>query len=380
MAFGINKTRLTPIAIDFGADAIKLLQLERAESDRLIAAACAVLPQDARSDLGARLAFLEQALRNLLRQHPFRGRRAIISIPAFQTLVLHLEVPGAEKNDLDAQANLHIQTRLNLNPAAMVVRHQHVGSMARDGKPVQKILTTAAPRDTVMRYLDLAQHCKLEVAGMHAEPACIVRAFAEVYNRRADDATRTAAFIDLGAAATKLVIAHGYEPVFARNIHAGGDQLTHTEAKAQKIGFMEARLGRVAQAAGVAVANAAALAADAPATLALEDRRADLADGASLDHECFDTLHDEINLALRYYDEAFPGKPVEALVFCGGEANHTDVCRALAKRLGIAAQLGDPFCRLQRGPDVKPCPGLDPGSPQPGWAVPYGLCVSEANL
>ncbi|MEM6550969.1 MAG: pilus assembly protein PilM [Planctomycetota bacterium] len=394
MAFGITKTRLSPIAVDFGADQLKLLQLERGSEDKLVAAACHVLPEAARQHPADRRAALADALPNLLRQHPFRSKRAFISIPAFQTLVLHLELPGSDTADLESQANLHLQTELGLNPASMVVRHHHVGSVLRSGKTHQAVVTIAVDRSTVMSYLELAQACRLEVAGMHAEPHCVVRAFSTVYTRRADDASRIAAYIDIGAATTKITIAQGDTLRFARLIHAGGEQLTRQFSKDNKIDFMEARLARVAHAAGSAVSISAAtshliptgsplaaLAASAPpATAVADDRRTDYHDQPEPDHECYHTLADELGLALRYHDEAFPDTPVDSLVFCGGEANHTALCRSLAQRFELRAQLGDPFVRLQRGPDVKPCPGIDPFAPQPGWAVPFGLCVSEANL
>ena len=56
------------------------------------------------------------------------------------------------------------------------------------------------------------------------------------------------------------------------------------------------------------------------------------------------------------------------------------MCQSLAKKAHIAAQLGDPFARLVRIGGAKMAPGVNLDEPQPGWAVPYGLCHSEANL
>ncbi|MEP0763504.1 MAG: hypothetical protein HRF48_12290, partial [Chloroflexota bacterium] len=77
MALGFSKTRYSPIAIDFGADSLKLLQVIPGDPPQMVAAASAAVPPQARTDPEARYAFLGQALRDLLKSQPFKGRRAI---------------------------------------------------------------------------------------------------------------------------------------------------------------------------------------------------------------------------------------------------------------------------------------------------------------
>ncbi|MEL7087798.1 MAG: hypothetical protein AAGL98_05050, partial [Planctomycetota bacterium] len=68
MAFGKPKSRVSPIGIDFGADSIKLLQVVPGDPPELVALGSATVPEEARSDLTARQAFLEDALPSLLRR------------------------------------------------------------------------------------------------------------------------------------------------------------------------------------------------------------------------------------------------------------------------------------------------------------------------
>ena len=65
-------------------------------------------------------------------------------------------------------------------------------------------------------------------------------------------------------------------------------------------------------------------------------------------------------------------------MFVGGESNRRGLVTELARSVRLAAQLGDPFARLSRpGGSSRPLP-IDLSEPQPGWAVPLGLCLSEA--
>lgn len=404
MAFGINKTRLTPIAIDFGVDALKMLQISVAgDTTQLVGAASVVVPEKARKDSAARYNFLADAVKELIRQQPFKGRRVMCAIPAFQTLVNTYELPCNENDNLDQQVNLHLQTVMEKDPSRMVIRNQHVGSVVRDGVTKQRVICMAANRAVVLRYLEMATAAKLEVVGMHSEPVCIARGFSELYNRREADKTEARCFVDIGAAATKLVIIRDQEILLARNINVSGDELTRRHAREHKVDFSEARLARMREAANPLAARPfpssaekeqsqqikAALESDpggvglateqesenSPRERGLVDRPTELSE---LD-ETLDTLVDGIRMTVRYHDSVRPDVPVKRVVLLGGEANQRLVAEAIAHAFGVPTFIGDPMARVMRTPGLTPV-GVDVKQPQPGWAVPLGLCLSEANL
>lgn len=402
MAFAWTKTRYSPIAVDFGADSLKLLQVVPSDPPQIVTAAAVELPEHARLDPAARHAFFTESLKTLLKSQPFKGRRAICSIPAYHTLVQHLQIARLEEEDFDSQIGLHLRQRLNVDPSRMVIRHFEVAQIVRDGAAKQEVICLAASREAVMRCIETAQHAKLDVVGMNCEPLAILKAFAHLY-RSADAAARTTCFIDLGAATTKVIIAHGGEMVFAKTIHAAGDHLTRHRAKRDGMSFSEARAARVRETANStsqaapqpAVPALAAAAGDdssAPAGLAIleaqiaAERRNPAhattllipeADAAS---DTLDCLIDELHLSVRHHQSLFPNRPIEKLVFLGGEARHVGTCQKIARALRIGAQLGDPLARLLRVGQAGPAVGVDLDQPQPGWAVPIGLCLSEENV
>lgn len=393
MAFGFNKQRLSPIGIDFGADSVKLLQVVADDPPQLIAAGAVTIPESARFDAAARQAFVAEALKQLLRKEPIKGRRAVLSFPAFQTLMQHIEVGKGDGESVDELVNHQLRARLAIEPTRMLVRHFPVRQFVRDGVGLQEVICLAASRDVIHGYIDLAHRCKLDVVGMHAEPTAVLKAFEHLF-RSASDAQRVTCFIDIGAAMTKVIIAHGPKLMFAKSIHVGGDHLTRQLAHAQSLSFDEAYRARRAEAGGAGAPAAAPV--PEPVAVGVAVAGEDGAGGStgipSLDAqpaprrgggrqasagEPVETIIDELRLCLRYHAGLFPDKPVEKLVFLGGEARHVKTCQTIAKAVRIAAQLGDPFARMSRiGIDKQPT-GLDLGAPQPGWAVPVGLCLSE---
>ncbi len=442
MILGLGRTRYSPIAIDFGADAIKLLQLIPGDPPQLVAAATEPVPPQFRADPAGRNACHVELLKRLLKQHPFKGRRAICSIPTSHTLIQHIQVAKAENEAaLDEQVRQHLRQRMNVDPTRMVIRHFNVGTVVREGSSKQEVICIAASREAVMRHIESAHRAKLDVVGMHAEPMALLRAFGHLY-RRAEDAERTTMFIDLGAVTTKVVIAHGSQMVFAKTIHAAGDHLTRAYARRKKLEFAAARKQRIADTAdtprreaagpGPAIDNSpvagetslagsgragtgfalldsvpaeddgddgisltggsgggtatATAPAAATATAPLMGSAARTGGGGGGDDDAavyddvLDCMIDELQLAVRYHQSTFPGRAIEKLVFLGGESHHVELCQRLAKALRIAAQLGDPLARLVKKGQGSAASALDMRRPQPGWAVPLGLSLSEANL
>ncbi len=390
MAFGLSKTKLTPIAIDFGADSIKLLQIVPTNPPQLVAAAAVPLPDHARQDPIARMAFLEEALKNLLNTQPFKGKRAILSIPAFQTIVQHMEVGAGVDENLELELGLNLQQRLGINPTRMVIRHFPVTKIMRNGSNQQELICIAAMRDMVMQYIQLASRCKLDVVGMHSEPVCLLKAFEQMNDLKSDGAP--VCYIDIGGATTKVIIAHGKQMMFAKSIHAAGDHLNKQLATQRKIAFADARQARIAYSRGISLdaavhnvagdgetpgVSAATSQSVIPMLKQMED--ADV-DHESLGRETIECLIDELQMCFRHYSSLFPEQHVQKLVFLGGEANHVKTCQRIAKSVRIAAQLGDPFARLTRIGQKQSPVGVDLDQPQPGWVVPLGLSLCEANL
>ncbi|MFW6060572.1 MAG: hypothetical protein ACODAQ_10340 [Phycisphaeraceae bacterium] len=366
--------RVSPIAIDFGSERLKLLQLVPGNPPQLLAAAEAQVPAEARADASARQLFFGQALRDLLKKQPFKGRRAICSLPAYQTLVQNLEVGRADQSGLDDLVADQLRERMNVDPARMVIRHHSLGQVVRNGTNMQQVLCLAASRDVVMQYVSLCAESKLDLVGMHSEPMAILRAFADPDTETDGPAV---CYIDIGAATTKLVIAHGGAVKFAKTVHAASDQLAgqpaaqaqaqaQTQAQTQTVAAGQAGGESVGAGEGMAMLNAATN-EQAPAA-------------ASGDGETVEYLIDELQMCLRYHQGLFPKKPMEKLVFIGGGARQVQTCQRLARAVRVAAQLGDPLARMARVSAAKPPVGVDLDESQPGWTVPFGLCHSEANL
>ncbi|MCC7408215.1 MAG: pilus assembly protein PilM [Phycisphaeraceae bacterium] len=430
MLWGWSKTKCSPIGIDFGVDRVKLIQVTLTDPPQLLAAASAELPAEARNDPATRTTFLCDNLRQLVRKGGFVGRRAICSIPASQTLVAYLQINRSESESLTDQVAAHLRERFNVEPARLVIRHL-VSDAGPGAANKQEVIVLAAGREMVRRYMDMLKSVRLDVVGMQSEPVAMLKSFEHMY-RRAEDANRTTCFIDIGAATTKLIIAHGSRLVFAKTIGAAGDHLTRQHAKAHSLDFTAARQARmslqadpeaaaavaapprraerqlVAATPGASTSHSAGGAmamieaqmraereaaeaaesqippvdppvADEPVAHEPEPVEGEPAEPAEPENDAVECLIDELRLSLRHHQTVYPNRAVEKLVFLGGEANHRQTCQVVARAVHIGAQLGDPLARLTRAASCKPPVNVDLRRPQPGWAVPLGLALSPPD-
>src|SRR5690606_3188628 len=185
------------------------------------------------------------------------------------------------------------------------------------------------------------------------------------------------------------VIAHGGRIVFARRVDLGGVKLDEAVARQRAESLAAGRKRRLAMTqltASAPLEGSAGSGAGSSAGLALlsaalrkEGAASAVADrGATLD-EPLEILTDDLSGCLRYHRSTFPDQPVERIVFLGGEARHTALCQHVARALGLPAQVADPMSRIERT-GAEPVVGVDLSGPQPGWALPIGLCLSPADL
>jgi type IV pilus assembly protein PilM len=383
--------RANPIGVDFGTDCLRLAQVQQTPSGeyKLLAAASADVPGHVRRDPNLRLGFFAETTRELLATGQFKGRDAVLALPAASMFIQHLRVAKMGEQDTRKAIPWESRGKLPIDPSQALIRHLIAGEVYQDQEPKNEVIVMAAAREFVNQLLAAAAKAKLNVVGMNVEPKAIVDCFSHVYRRKTDHDV-TSCFIDIGCCATRAMIARGQQILFARSIPFGGDHFTRAAAQALGQGFEETKLLRIKLSATAPALDDPREKTDVPAPAdasarAPESKTPSEAELAQrIDHACHDTLGklvSELDLCRRYYEATFakPGATgVERLIFIGGEARQRWLCQQIARGLSIAAQLGDPLVRMGRISDIGIESGIDRRHPQPGWAVAIGLSLGPS--
>ncbi|HYF15619.1 MAG TPA: pilus assembly protein PilM [Phycisphaerales bacterium] len=391
---GVRTGTLSPIAIDLGAGSLKMMQVDGAEPPTLVAAASIETPVAIVDDPKRRLDFQLEALPKLLRSAGFKGKRAVCAIPAWKTTIKHLQFPREPNLGLAVMVEAAIRQQLGADPASLAYRFIEVNTPDKPAGRVDVILI-AVTRDVVAYIMRALAGARLEPVGIHSEFVCALHAFDHLH-RREGDLQQNTLYVDLGATASKVCIAHGRDLVFARCIGIGGHDLDKAISEQLALTPADARKRRMAldDEAGAppepAPAPHVSTAADPEADRRLTDTPPGFGDvtvGPSVPaapggvdvSEPLEMLTDEIKLSLRHHASQFPSRKIDRVVFVGGESRHRGLTQHIARTLRLPAQVADPIARVARS-GKEPCIGVDLKKPQPGWAVALGLCLAPTDL
>ena len=352
MALKIIKGSSLPIGVDLGSSTIKVVQLRHADNGlELLAAGSLTVPRAYREDFTQRMQFASQSVRNIVKTKPFKSRQCVLSLPADTTVVQHVKVPKLPPEEIPKALQWELRGKLPYPVDQAIIRHLVAGDVFGDGEAKQEVIVVAAAKSTVEAVLAMARRAKLDVVGINVEPCAIVECFGRLVPRSSDTG-RTILYVDMGATSTQVVLSQGNRIVFARNLTLGGEDLDQALAEGLSIPLEQAHSMR------------RDLVSDKNAIEA-EDELVGLL-SASLDD-----LAQKLTQCLRYYESVFRKQCVERVIFLGGQAYDKRLCQAIAQRLNLPAQIGDPLVRVQQAGGGGPCSA----EPRPDWAVAVGLSL-----
>jgi len=361
MALTSKKGKDLPIGVDLGTATLKMVQMRKTDNGlELAAAGRAELPPACRKDPPRRMNYLERSIRSLLKANAFKTRRSVISLPAEATFIYHMKLPKLPPAELPFALECELQGKLPYPVEDAIIRHVVAGDVYGDGKAKQEVIVIAAAKETVADCLAMSRRAKLDVVGVNVEPCAIVECFARLF-RQPGRGTRSTLYVDIGHATTQVVLAHGAKIAFARNnLATGGEQFN----------------AKVAEGLDITAEQAGRL-------------RRDIADGKDTEFKADEVyqllenpiseLTKELTQCLRYHESVFPNQAVERLVFLGGQAYDKRLCQTIARRLNLAAHVGDPLVQIAREKATATGTRLDKNEAQPDWAVAVGLSLGAAS-
>ncbi|MGB7159695.1 MAG: pilus assembly protein PilM, partial [Tepidisphaeraceae bacterium] len=237
--------KVNPIGVDFGSDCLRMAQVQWTGSDhKLVAAASADVPSHLRIDPVARLHYFIETTRDLLAQGNFKGRAAVLGLPAAWMHIQHIRMPKLDEAALTKALPWEARGKLPIDPTQALLRHLVAGDVYQDQDPKMEVIVMAAKRELVNQFLASAAKAKLDVVGMNIEPKALLDCFTFVH-RRKGDADVTQMFVDIGCGSTRAMITCGAQILFARSIPVGGDHFNRAVSQALKITADDARLLRI---------------------------------------------------------------------------------------------------------------------------------------
>ncbi|HYE21186.1 MAG TPA: pilus assembly protein PilM [Tepidisphaeraceae bacterium] len=363
--FRLTKAHVLPIGVDIGHDSVKMIQLEVVGGSLAVTAAAkmampaevkAAVPGPAHAQL--RLAVAADLVRQMLRQHPFRGRRIVASLPREVVHTKNLRLPQMPLAELPAVCQFEARNVFPFDTDNAVVHHLPAGDVRQGAEVRQEVILMAAKNDDVTDLIEHLNRAGVVVESLDVEPCALYRSV-ERFIRRREDENDVNVIVDVGVRRSQVVIGKGRDISFVKPIDIGGWHfhdavskklgITPDEAEALRRRLIES--GEPAETAG----------------------RRDPVRQAVFDatRTPMEELGREISLCLRYYSVTFRGHRPTRLRLVGGEASDPHLQALLNAALVIPVEIGRPMYSVDTS-RMKP---TDRRGSMCEWALALGLAL-----
>lgn len=350
-----HRTRRSPIGVEFGHGAIRLLQIEWKDGEGHVAASATVAPPD-----GEATAYSEshaEAVRKTLRERGFRGSAAVASLPGPMLIQRHVRV-----DEISGQG-LHDALLFEVEDAfpgdVPVVQHVEVGEVMERGERRHEVILFAAGLSNVERTVRFLESAELAPLALDAEACALIRCFTR-RRRRAADSDFHIAVIHVGEDATQASISGADQPLFAKALPVGTDRLFLT---------LQQRLDLSRDDLAAMATGGAEGAPEGTDNAALEQ---DIVTALTAD---IDSLSQELAACLRYHAASRRSPNGIDLFLCGPGAEVPGLATALSERIGATLHRPDPFSLAFSGVSA---PGSI-GQQYARWCIPLGLALREVT-
>jgi type IV pilus assembly protein PilM len=361
--FRVTRAQVLPIGVDIGHDTVKMLQLEVVGDTLCVAAAAkAALPPEVKTQPARRVDAASNLIRQMLRQHPFRGRRIVAALPREIVHVKNLRLPQMPADELPAVIQFEARNVFPFDTEQAAVHFLPAGEVRHGNEVRQEVILLAARNDEINHYLEQLHQASGIIESLDVEPCALYRSI-ERFVRRREDEIDVHVIVDVGVRRSQVVIGKGHEISFIKSIDIGG--LSFHEAVGKKLGITleeaEALRRRLVDAAEP----------QEPAA------RRDPVRQAVFDatRSAMEELGREISLCLRYYSVTFRGQRPTRLRLVGGEAWDPQLQSLLNAALVIPVEVGRPLYSVDTS---KMRPG-DRRGPMCEWALALGLGLKTTD-
>ena len=366
------KRSLLPIGIHLTADGVQMVQLSEAGDRievvskaaqyftspadtlaRVVAAGSGGIVGSGRSDpREVHYNRCREFVRQKITRDGFRGKDAVIGLPAENLVIQHVRMAPMQPGELAAALPYEIEGKLPFKPSDAIIRHIVAGAVTENNEAKQDVLVLASEQYVVEKHVAAMARMGLNIVGVGVEPCamCYPYAYASTHAAASQSGPPCLMVVYLGPGTTHVGILRGQETTFVKGVDHGTDELLEAVAKvrsvslesaAEMVGAWREKPGQESFEQALDVYNSIAW---------------------SLEH-----LVDEIQSCVRYHASLSRGAPIDRLYFVGPEARDRALVSVLSAQLNVPCEIGDPIAAVCGRPDAD--------GPRPDMAVAVGLSL-----
>ena len=354
-----TRAHILPIGVDIGHDSVKMLQVEAVGNTLEVTCAAKMpLPPEVKTQPELRLPLASDLIRQMLRQHPFRGRQIVAALPREIVHMKNLRLPQMPAAELPAVVRFEARNIFPFDTDQAKVHFLAAGEVRQGAEVRQEVILLAAKNEDVNNVVEHLHRAGTIIESLDIE-ACAVYRSLERFIRRKEDENDVNVLIDIGVRRSQMVVGRGRDISFIKPIEIGGFHFHDAVSRKLGISIEEAEALRRRLVEAGEPADPAA--------------RRDPVRQAVFDatRSPMEELGREISLCLRYFSVTFRGHRPTKLRLVGGEACDPQLQSLLNAALVIPVEVGKPLFSVNTS-RMKPA---DRRGAMCEWALALGLCL-----
>ncbi len=357
-----SRAKCGPIAVDIGANGVKLLQLRDSSGGLCVHAAhFEAIPFDV-EDPAERIAATEQAIADAVRRQPFQGRDVVSALGIGEFQIKNIRLPSMPADELVSAVEFEANDRFSFGEKEVELRHLSVGQVRHGNEFKDEIIVCAATDELIRSRLAVFKNLKLRPIAIDLSPCAVARGFVR-FMRRAEDAQAVNVFLDIGWRGSSIVVVRGTDISFLKMVEVGGKHFNAAVAKTLGVSPDDAtdlRVRIMREECGRRAADKTGVTTELKSTVSDAVR------------PLVERLSRDIQLCLRYYAVTFRGQRPESLTFVGGEAYDPTLMQVIERAIDVPCTIGNP---LRGVGEIEALGGPDQMTYRPAWAVACGLSL-----
>ena len=239
------------LGVDVGSSSIKLAEL-RKEKERAVLETYGELSLArygaADGDVGRSFkvldAKLSEALKDLIQESQAKSKKAIVSIPLKNSFLTTMELPELSSDELKEAIMFEARKYIPIPVAEVAIdwwvlpptsKDQGSSSIGSGKRKFVNVLLAAVPKEVVEKYKDIFRNAGLEISAFEIEAFSFSRASLK-------QEFGTVMMVDMGASATKMIIADAGVVRASHSFDRGSQEFTLALSQSLSIDFARAEI------------------------------------------------------------------------------------------------------------------------------------------
>jgi type IV pilus assembly protein PilM len=372
-------TKRFPAGIDFGATAIKLVQLGQSSGGaQIVDLAIQDLPFELSNNPKERKKALPEILKKMVVEHKIKGP-VISALPSSQIQMKIIKLPPMPLEEVTQAVKWEIQQTTTANIDDLSFDYYLLtdeSAIAKD-TPLDILVTSCLKKD-VLELVSLIQSADLACVAMETNPLAVVSSL--IHNSQIKTG-EVALVLEFGGSSSSVNIVMNNKLYFSRELAVNGNYLTKAIEEHCQFSTQEAE--NIKKACGLAASETLLTHVENGANAQRQDastERAIKVNEALWLH--LENLIQEIDYTFKYFSYQVTQSSIskfDKIILSGGSANLTRFPEYLSTYLNTPVEIASPFKNIPLHPELK----FNENSLtllQPAFSVAMGLALRELPI